>query len=848
MKKFLILLFLFGSTYSFSQYVLKGSISDPEGDPIPGARIFVENTSYGVITDYNGNYFIELSAKKQYTIVYQMIGMMDTIIKIDINSKIKVLNITMIPNAIELNTVNVSDSKIDVAKKVIKAVQNNRKNLLHQFENYACQTYQKTGLEKSPKVKPDTLVSDTTNYDPVKMNLIESYAESRYISPGIYHEKVLAYHDYSEKSENIPTSSEDVSLFFNDKIVPLQTVMVNPYIFFERIEDGDFNLYQNMINLPKISENPITSPVGIQAFTNYNFELNSIFYENNQKIYEIGVSPKFKFAPLVSGRLYIIDEIWVIKSFELSVNSAAMPFFNDFTIIQDYELFGKFWAPTRREYIYTILEESDNISANTRVNHSNYKFNQDFTEKDFKNELLHYADDAFDHDSIFWINTRPIQLKTAELDYIEIQQRIEDYETSEHYLDSVDAEYNKITFWDVTLNGIGIRKRYSGEEIRINSLLEGLKILGVGGFRYGVGGSYSKTFDNSQTFRISPTIDYGFKNKDLKGQLGLEYIYKPLTFASISLKGGDIYDMVTTQKQVLDLFGRNNYVRNTFVEVAHRQELVNGLYGRIKFAYSDRRSIESLKLASWVDRFTEYINSDTSYAPYFSNFNKPVAFDRYKISSIELKFHYRFKQKYIIKGNRKLIVGTTYPELELTYRKGIPELFGSEVNFDMIELRLSDEVNFGNYGDSKWSMTGGSYLNQKSLRFIENKFFRGSDFSLLSNPLYTHQTLDSTFYTSNPYLQGFYVHHFNGFIMNKIPLINRLKLELAGGASILAIQDQNYLHGEFFFGVERKFRLFKQYFKYGIYYAGRTNNSNAALFRLKIGFDYFNTFTNSWTY
>ncbi len=850
MKFIFLSLFLLVNLFGFSQYVLKGTVSNSNNEPIPGVRVFIENTTYGVITDHKGAYFLELNSPKQYPIAFRMIGMKDTTQVVNINSKMTILDMVLYQYSTELSTVDVHADKINAAKRVIKKMQDNRKRMANQFTNYSCITYQKTGLEKekrefsfSKKAEPDT-----AKPEPIKMNLIESIAESKFISPGTYHETVLAYQDYSEKTENIPSSTESIETYFEEEIVPKQTIMVNPYIFFEKIEDGDFNLYQNMINLPKISEHPITSPIGVQAFTNYKFKLKSIFFESERKIYEIEVIPRFKTAALVSGSLYIIDELWVIKSFDLKVNSAAMPFFKDFTVIHDYEEKDGYWVPVRREFIYIVNDVESIISANTRVNHSDYKFNQTFTEKDFKNEIQHYDEQAFDRDSTFWIKSRPIQLKSTELDYIRIQRRIEAYEESEHYLDSVDAEYNKVTFWDITLNGVGFRNRFKQQEIYINPVLEGLKILGVGGFRYGVGGHYSKTFDNTQSIKISPQLDYGFRNRDLKGQLGVEYTFLPLKFGSVKVEGGDVYDMITTQTSIIDLFGRNNYVRNQFISLSHRRELINGLYGQLKFSYSDRQSIQSLELGSWVDFIGDYIASDSILTEYYGNFNKPVEFKRYKVSLFELRLQYRFKQKYIIKGNKKLIVGTEYPELELTYRKGVPGLFDSEVNFDFLELTVSDEINLGNYGDSRWSMTAGSFVNQVDLRFIENKFFRGSDFSWFSNPLMTHQTLDSTFYTSKPYMQAFYFHHFNGLFLNKIPLINLLKFESVAGASLLSIQDINYLHAEFIVGVERKFMLWKQYFKYGFYYTSRFNSTNSAVFRLKFGLDYFNPFTNSWTY
>ncbi|MFK8045411.1 MAG: carboxypeptidase-like regulatory domain-containing protein, partial [Crocinitomicaceae bacterium] len=144
----LIICFLFASQLH-SQYVLKGIVTDHEKMPVPGARVFIENTTYGVITNYKGEYFLELKVKGIYPIAFKMVSMKDTTISVTISNKVTLLNMSLTDYSLELETVEVSSKKIDVAKMVIKAMQNNRSNLANQYENYESNTYLKTGLEKS---------------------------------------------------------------------------------------------------------------------------------------------------------------------------------------------------------------------------------------------------------------------------------------------------------------------------------------------------------------------------------------------------------------------------------------------------------------------------------------------------------------------------------------------------------------------------------------------------------------------------------------------------------------------------------------------------------------------------
>lgn len=832
---FLLLLF---SLNLSAQHVIKGHVRNEKSEGIPGVKIYVDSTTYGVITDYSGSFFLEVPQQKTYALRFNMLGMQDTVVQVIVDKKLTELDLILKEKTTELESVEIRTKKINVGQSIIKKVQKNRKNMAEQYVNYECNTYQKTGLERE---KHALFGADTTDQTPEKMSLIESMSKTTFIAPGTYHEQIIAQHDYSDKESN--TSSSSIDYFMDDIIAPVQDVEVDPYLFFEKTQDGDFNLYQNMINLPKISEHPITSPIGVQAFTNYTFKLINILFEDGQKIYEIEVTPRFKTAPLFSGSIYILDELWVIKSFNLSINPAAMPFFKEFNVIQDYEEVNGFWVPMRREFDYTIREEDYYLSANTRVHHSGYAFNQTVQSKDFKNELSNYATDAFIKDSAFWNANRPLQLKEEELDFIAEQVRIDSIKQSEHYLDSIDAVFNKITLGDIFLNGIGLRNRFKKQEFFIEPVLGSVEFFGVGGFRYNFGGDYSKKFKNAHQIKISPQLNYGFLNNDLKPQLAVEYTFLPLKFGKVEVEIGDTYELLTNQLSLINwALGGNSSVRNRFVGLAYRQELVNGLYGRVKFSYANKEPLGSLQLGPIMDYFTKI---DTSG---FDFINEPIDFEPYKISLVELKLQYRFKQQYIIKNNEKLIIGTEYPEIEFTFRQGIPKLFNSEVQFNSIEVKVSDEINMGNYGDSRWKVIGGTFLNKKDLRIIEYKYFKRSDGGFLSNPLNTHQSLDTALSTSKPYVQAFYLHHFNGFILNKIPLINRLGFESIGGLSLLMIQDANFVHNEFFVGVEKKFKIRNQYLKYGFYYTGRFDNISSPYFRFKIGFDYLNTFTNKWSY
>jgi hypothetical protein len=69
-----------------------------------------------------------------------------------------------------------------------------------------------------------------------------------------------------------------------------------------------------------------------------------------------------------------------------------------------------------------------------------------------------------------------------------------------------------------------------------------------------------------------------------------------------------------------------------------------------------------------------------------------------------------------------------------------------------------------------------------------------------------------------------------------------------GGAAILLLDENNIRHAEAFGGIEFPFRIKEQLFKVGTYYTiGQSNLTNFSG-EIKFGIDFFNDFTNKWSY
>ncbi|MBL4623873.1 MAG: carboxypeptidase-like regulatory domain-containing protein [Flavobacteriales bacterium] len=847
----LFLFFTCSSVIAFGQYI-NGQLIDNQGNAMPFANVYVKESTYGVSTDGSGKFFLEL-AQGDHVIVFSFVGYetIEELIEMG-NEPIKLI-VTLKQSATLLNDVEIVADTRDRAKQIMKQVRDKRSYYLGQVENYECKTYLKTSLEKElikPK-KSDTLklINDSLNegktdknddlknyFKKEKLNLIESVSQTYFERPGKYKEKIKAYHDYAEQKGDGDGRDVSISYDFEERgIAPSSFVAVNSYLLYQDVSSVELNFYKKHINYPAVCNKPLLSPLASGSQLSYIYDFGGAFYEDGKKIYRIDFRPILKTEALFSGTLFIEDSSWALKTIDVKINSAAMMMCKEFRIIQNYEeVDSAIYLPTRREITYTIKDGRYEILGNTRVNHSGYKVNQEFPPRFFNNEIKEYEVDAFDKDSTYWVNERPITLKDTELEFIHESDSMSKYYVSDEYFAKIDSSFNKINGW-TPLVGIGHRNRRLGTEWYISGLMEQINPFGIGGYRHKLPAYINKDFDNGLGIESKGFVDYGFTNQDVKGELEVGLTYNPKKFMKTAIRAGDTYEMINDYASIEQTFSRSNYIRSRSYGITQRLEVLNGLYAELAFDYTDQDPIDNLQLAEW----SNYL---------FGSLNNPVDFTSYKKSEIKLELLYRINQKYVFKKGRKLIIGSNYPEVTFTYRKGIPNILGSEVDFDYVELGASDELNIGRYGKSRWQIKGGTYLNKKNLRVLEYKYFRGSDRYFFSDPVTSFQLLGPTKSTPNEYLSANYIHHFQGTLLNKIPLVNKLKLEIAAGTGVLLIPDDSFAHIELFAGIERVFRIKEQLFRVGAYAVGADNTVDAADLTYKFGISFFNPFTKSWDY
>lgn len=830
MKTILSVLF-FLIVFGAGAQVVVGTIYDDTGIPIPFAKVWVKSTSYGTVSNGKGEFKLELKNTGSHALRFSA----TTYVPLDTNLNVTSGTVYFSPRleseVLEVEAVTIeATNKRKKGKELMKKVIARRGDFLDATSFYTCKTYCFTSLDKRTENTSDTIPDDSP-LNMQTMNITEWFGQSYYKSMNRYKDVIEGYRDYTEKAN----SSVTVEMSFgNEELGEPGVMATNPYILVNGLEDADINIFRNYINSPIISQRPLISPLAFNAFVNYNFYLEGSFVEKGELIAEVRVEPIFEEEGLFYGTLYINLNTYVPVAYELGVNAGAMHYFKDMRILAQYEMMGERPVVSNREFVYRIKEGKDFIHGKINVSHSDYTFDYSTDERNFWTETRRFEPNAFEADSVYWSKLRPFQLSDGAKEFIRIQDSIYKYESSEEYLLLQDSVYNSLNVWDFLFNGVGFRNTFKKQTIRFTPLIEQVIPFGVGGYRHALGIFYSKGFKNNKEIELRPRIDYGFRNRDVKGSLGIGFTYDPKRFSRLYVEAGDVYDFVNSYESIQGTLGPANRVRNQRISIEHEFEVFNGFYLATNLHYSLRRSIDSLDFPEW--------NS------VFGNFQQPKPFEDYGIFMTEVEVAYYFQQRYIIKRGKKYITSNKWPRLSLLYRKGYPDVFQGQSDFDYLELKVHDRIDLKGLGQSEFKMVAGSFLRKNDLRIIENRFFRTSDRFFFSNPVTSLQMLDTALNTSNNFLQANFIHHFNGFFLNKVWLLNKLGLEETIGGGALLVPESNFRQIEFYVGLERMFRIRKQLFKIGVYAVAADNNFESAAIRYKFGINFYDSFRRKWDY
>ncbi len=820
---------LLASAWVSAQTVI-GQITNEFAEPVPYANIYVEELATGTVSDDEGRYVLPFSLEGEYRLIFSSLGYAgrNEIVRVGVDTV--VLNVELNTSGVDLMEITVQADKKDPAYGIIRrAIE--YKNRMHLSRSESGTSYrtdiyvkaveevEKHATKKERRAEADPMAEELDPFAAEEaarqellggLNMVEMNVRLNYRYPRQYKEERTGYAVYGRKEG----------------------------LFIPKFAETDFNFYRNLVPLPGIADAPVISPLSNTSVLTYKFKLLATDLEDGQNVYEIEVEPRKTGNSTVSGRIYINADDYSINRFDFAFPQGALRLFDRLSLRQSYVHLGdSLWVTKLQAFDYeTKAGKKETFRGTTTLSYANYEPDYPFPAKFFGNEVAVTTREAYERDTAYWAGTRTVALESKEAEMVYLRDSIRALQSSAAYQDSIQELYNKVTLLELAFDGVGFRNNEKKSHLYFGPLSSMIDFNPVTGFEVGPYVSHTRRYENGRIWSKSGTTTVGLKNWNVTGNFSTWLRYDPFHLGDVSLSGGRSFESFNPNDAYLNQLKASNYYLLDAFRMGSRRELFNGFYLSHTTEIANRQAITKYETGTLIN---EVVDDEDA----------PVDFEGYQALTSTTAIFYTPGQRYMREPNRKVVLGSKWPTFGLLHRKGWNGGLGSDINFDYLQFSLEQDIAFGALGNSKYRAQLGQFVNTGDLRFVDLKRFRQSDPILYSDPLTTFQGLNEELSTTGLHFEFHHIHHFNGALINNVPLLKKTRLKAVAGGGLLWLADNAYRHQELFGGVERVFKIgARRRLRVGAYAVVADATDSKPETSFKVSFDLIDIWRKNWSF
>ncbi|HLS31098.1 MAG TPA: DUF5686 and carboxypeptidase regulatory-like domain-containing protein [Flavobacteriaceae bacterium] len=769
---FLLMIFIWLSSFAgFAQ--VKGKIIDENGNGLSAVNIYLEDGFLGTTSNDSGKYILDLKDLGNYTIVFQYLGYQTVRKNIEVEEFPYELNIELKVAKNSLEEV-VIQSDENPANRIIRKAIEHRKENQQKIKAYTADFYSKGNW--TVENMPDRILGQKVDEDGSFgldstgsgiLYLSETKSKIKYESPDKFHEHILAS----------KVSGDDSGFSLNSA------------------RDAEFSFYDNTISLSA----DLVSPIANFAFSYYRYKLISAHYDDKgHLINKIEVLPKRPADRVFSGLIYIVEDSWEIYGVELKTTgtSAQISVLNEINFNQSFKYAESedFWVKISQDVNFTFKLFGVSGTGQFIGVYSNYDFHPGFDRDSFSREIMSYEKNANKKDSLFWEQTRAVPLTAAEMeDYIK-KDSIAAVRETKAFQDSVDRKSNRFSFGDLMF-GYTFKNSFKDYSISISSPLFGTHFNTVQGWNINVKTEFRKNNKEKRTFwKLYSKMSYGFADDRYRIAGGFEKKFNNFSRPHLTVEGGVTIEEINNTNSinllindVANIFFERNYLKlydKQYAEVGYSQELFNGFRIQTKLGYERRRPL--LNATDHVIR-KDSNGGYTSNNPFVPEDFNSLPFKTHKIGKFRLMTSYNFGQEYYSYPDGKYNVRNyDFPELFLIYETGFVS-DEKDYNFHQLQFNARQRLDFKNKGDFRYVLGAGKFFNAEEIALVDYKHFAGNQFRVNAGTQMNRYNLLPyyDFSTKDQYAEAHFEHNFQGWLLGKIPGVNKLGFKVVVGGHAL---------------------------------------------------------------
>ncbi|MFO7938144.1 MAG: DUF5686 family protein [Bacteroidales bacterium] len=727
------------------QTKIRGRVVDSiSGEPLPHVNITSDIPELGTISNASGEFFLETN-KQPTALSFSFIGYQTHAVSIH-PGQYQEIHISLMPQSMDLEAAIITPGP-NPAYALIEEVKRRRSYLNPQHIGaVSYNVYNKTQLAIN---NVDSTYRE--NLILKRFPFVFDYVDTSAITgekflPFFFSEAYSTfYYRSTPKLEREIIRATKVSGIDNQSVSQLTGKM------YQKI-----NIYNNFI---KVFDPGFVSPLANSGSFYYKYSLIDSTTLDNHWCYQVSFTPKHPNEKTFEGYMWIADSSFAVKQFQLRIaKNVNINYINEFVFSARYkQVSDSVWLPKEEHALvdFTVDRTLPGFlgqKSTYYTQHQLYNTLPDSIAKIKSNVIVKESESG---NLANWEHMRTAPLSRKEQG---IYQMIDSVKNTPRY-----ERWRKIG----RLFGI---YHYELGYFELGPYYKTYSQNTIEGHRFRLGGRTSNHF--SKTWMVHGYGAYGLKDEEIKYGGGIYYVPKKLPRTSFHLSGFADYEQL----------GKSPYALtedNIFASLLSRSS-----YNKLTF--SQAVTFDFLK--EWYPGLTHTLTLKHKRIHATENvpFQRPTPDGPLPIESIatsELNLHTRIAkdEKYLRGEFERLKLGTPHPVFKFNITAGLPNVMGSDYTYLKFHTNISDKVPVSPMGYFHYVFDAGYLFGKIPFPLLElhpaNETY--------TFDRYAFNLMNYYEFASDRYASLFFDHHFQGFLLNKIPLIKRLYLREVVSAKVI---------------------------------------------------------------
>jgi hypothetical protein len=745
----IIILFLFPFIVSGqTATIVSGRVIDGmTGQPLSGISVVLTGSTMGTITDKEGKF--TLTVRGPFNQVnFSYVGYKRVTKLIEPGQRNDLL-IKLYSSDTELQEVSISSGKSqryrnkgNPAVELIQQIIDHKvQNRMESSDYLQYDQYERASLSMfniSPKLtgaswfKKYKFMLDT--------GIINGKTET--FLPGYLSEKISQhfYRKEPEKTIQILQAEKSINI-----VKFLDTVGMDIYI--NRLYGNTIDIYENNIF---IINRQFLSPIANHSPNYYKFFITDTIQTEKGKMVELSFTPRAKGDLLFEGKLLVsLNGQYAVTACVLNVNKDInINFMRSLQVRLDFEPYngGRYLlTKSNVKADFGLLKNRGMAVLGERtVVYTNYQFNTHLPEDFYQGKELQIAENADKTDTTYWRLHRTDTLTHQQVGAYKRISRLEQmrsFKTATWIAATFTTDFADLG--KVEAGPVGALFSYNSQE----------------GGRFQVGGRTTPEFNS--TFYLDGNVGYGTRDKQLKYELSTIFALNkvaPYRFPNDYFKVTYLYDA--------DIPGQSFAVSNSQAALASIQS------GSTNYWLYDR-----IFSVGYVKDFEDHFSYNVSYRNWNQQAAGSLFFRRNDAAGtlvpdlttqqITVGLRYAPHEQFIQGSRDRTSIKNKYPIFNLQITQGF-----AGYNYTNITARINKRMFMSQLGYADVTLMGSLLAGKVPFPLLNISPANQS----IAYDSYAYNKMYYLEFVSDHYVGLNYTHSFNGFFLNKIPLIKHLKL------------------------------------------------------------------------